>query len=56
MCDRSRRRGDGQLGGLLPWIDDVAAVLHIWYPGMEGGHALADVLLGTVEAAVACRS
>lgn len=32
-----------------PWVDDVAAVLMAWYPGMEGGHALADVLLGVVN-------
>ncbi|WP_369252746.1 glycoside hydrolase family 3 C-terminal domain-containing protein [Geodermatophilus amargosae] len=33
----------------LPWRDDVAAVLVSWFPGMEFGNALADVLLGTVE-------
>jgi len=31
---------------VMPWLDDVAATLMLWYPGMEGGHALADVLLG----------
>jgi beta-glucosidase len=32
-----------------PWHDRVAAIVHAFYPGMEGGHALADVLLGRVE-------
>jgi beta-glucosidase len=34
-----------------PWDGDVAAVLMAWYPGMEGGRALADILLGYAEPA-----
>lgn len=33
----------------MPWLDDVSAVLQLWFPGQEIGDALADVLLGVVE-------
>jgi beta-glucosidase len=31
------------------WRGSVPALLQVWYAGMEGGHALADVLLGRVD-------
>jgi beta-glucosidase len=31
------------------WKERAKGILVLWYPGMEGGHALADVLLGRVN-------
>ncbi len=33
-------------GFAMPWIDSVAALLHLWYPGEEGAPALTEILLG----------
>ncbi len=33
----------------MDWIDKVPAVIEAWYPGMEGGNAIASVLFGDVN-------
>ena len=32
-----------------PWQEAVAGLVLLWYPGMEGGHALADIVFGRVS-------
>ncbi len=34
---------------MTPWLDSVPAVLQTWYPGQEGGTALAEILFGNVN-------
>ena len=34
---------------LLPWAEEVAAVMQVWFPGQAFGEALVETLLGTVE-------
>ncbi len=33
------------------WLDEVPAVLDVWYPGEQGGNAIADVLFGDYDPA-----
>jgi len=34
---------------VMPWLETVPATLQVWYPGMEGGAAFAEVLTGVRE-------
>lgn len=34
---------------LMPWLDDVPAVMEAWFPGMEDGNAVANLLYGEVN-------
>jgi beta-glucosidase len=33
----------------MPWLDKVRGVVEAWYPGQEGGNAIASVLFGDVN-------
>ena len=33
----------------MPWIDKVSGVLEIWYPGIRGAEAMANILFGSVN-------
>ena len=34
---------------LMPWIDQVSAVVEAWYPGIRGSQAIANILFGDVN-------
>ena len=36
---------------MSPWLERVGAVIDAWYPGEQGGHAVADVLFGDANPA-----
>jgi beta-glucosidase len=40
---------EGTIVEIGPWLEKVPALLEAWYPGMEGGNALARVLFGDVN-------
>lgn len=40
---------NGAAAMAMPWLDRVRAVLHAYYPGQEGGAALARILCGDVS-------
>lgn len=40
---------EGTMVEMGAWLDKVPALLQAWYPGMEGGNALARVLFGDVN-------
>lgn len=40
---------NGSVVSVEEWIDQVPALLEMWYPGMEGGNALAQILFGEVN-------
>ncbi len=34
---------------MVDFIDDIDGLLHVWYPGQEGGKAIAEIILGQVN-------
>ncbi len=33
----------------MPWVNDVPAIMQLWFPGQEGGRALGDLLVGNAN-------
>jgi beta-glucosidase len=40
---------EGSGGVTMPWLADVEAVVMAWYPGEQGGTAIAEVLFGDIN-------
>ncbi|QSX32966.1 glycoside hydrolase family 3 protein [Shewanella avicenniae] len=34
---------------LMPWVDEVDAILNAWYPGVKGAETIADIISGDVN-------
>jgi beta-glucosidase len=49
VCPRTVVVVNSGMPVLMPWAERVGAILQVWFPGQEFGHALADVLLGGQE-------
>jgi beta-glucosidase len=49
VCPRTVVVVNSGMPVLMPWADRVGAILQVWFPGQEFGHALADVLTGRQE-------
>jgi beta-glucosidase len=39
----------GSATDMSPWIEDCKAIIQAWYPGMEGGKAIAEIIFGDVN-------
>ncbi|MFJ4064442.1 glycoside hydrolase family 3 C-terminal domain-containing protein [Pseudomonas sp. NPDC089996] len=39
----------GGVANMQPWANKVGATLHAWFPGQQGGQALAEILYGNVN-------
>lgn len=49
VCPRTIVVVNSGMPVLMPWAERVSAILQVWFPGQEFGHALADVLTGDQE-------
>jgi len=49
VCPRTVVVVNSGMPVLMPWAERVGAILQVWFPGQEFGHALADVLTGRQE-------
>ena len=49
VCPRTVVVVNSGMPVLMPWAERVGAILQVWFPGQEFGHALADVLTGDQE-------